>query len=164
VALPADDEWSRTSMPTIFNEKSSALSKLVIVCLTVLLAPGIIFYGHAEAKALFDQKPTPITLNSPRSTSNSLYSNALDTNSFPTAPDIIILSVLFDRTQGAFWSCFTDFQRQIRSISRAGHNGVPACTNPGLTSNEHEKYKSAALAQLPESLYSLSPPGLILRL
>lgn len=140
------------------------MSKLSAVWLIVLLALSIIFAGHADAKSLFDQRPASVTVTSPGSVSSSPRSNALDAKSFPTAPDIIILALPFDRAQEACWTRVTDYQRQIHGITRAGHGGAPLGTGHGCKFALHEPSKLAIPTSSSGSLSSSSPPGLILRL
>jgi len=140
------------------------VSKLSVVWLTALLALGIVFAGHAEAKALFEQRPATITAASLSSVSSSPHSNALGSNSFPTASDGIILALPFDRAQEAYWTRVTDYPRQIHGITRAGHGTAPLGTGHGCKFALHEQSKLAVSALSSGSLSSSSPPGLILRL
>jgi hypothetical protein len=88
------------------------VNKLIVICLTALLAMSISFAGHTEAKVLFDQRPASVAVSSPGAVSSSQLSNALNENSFPTAPDKMILALPFDRAQEA-WTQVNERQRQI---------------------------------------------------
>jgi hypothetical protein len=145
------------------KSKGEEVSKLTVVWLTALLTLGVIFTRHAEAKALFEQRPASVTVASPRSVSSSPHSTALDSNSFPRVPDIIT-ELLADVTQQPCWMQPAQYQRQIHGFARTEY-GVKLDTSRGCDpAQQGGQPKLAILESLSGSLSSLSPPGLILRL
>jgi hypothetical protein len=141
-----------------------SVNKLSVVLLTVLLALSIISVGHAEAKALFEQRPAEVNAASPGSVSSSPHSDGLDSLSFPTDLDIMILALSFVRTQETYWVRATDYQRQIDGITRARGGGTLLGTGHGYKFGLHKQSKLAIPILYSESLSSSSPPGLVLRL
>jgi len=149
-------------LPDNNQEQRGKVSKLTVGWLTALLALSIIFAGHAEAKAVFEQRQASVTVVAPLLVSSPLHST--DANSFPMVPDIIIPNPLADCAPGPYWTRPNDYQRQIYGITRTGHGGMPLGTGRGCKFAQHEQQELAIHVSSSGSLSSLSPPDLILRL
>lgn len=140
------------------------MSKRIVILLIAALALGIVFAGQAEAKMVVKQNSLPVNVAAPLSTLNLLHSGTSDSNPLPQVPYIIISGLLADWSPQPCWMQSAQNQRQIHGFARTGY-GVRLATSCGCELEQQGgQPKLAILEPLSESLSSLSPPGLIMRL
>jgi hypothetical protein len=137
------------------------MGKPAAILLIVALELGILFAGQ-QANTI--DKPGPVSLGilAPLSISGSLYSTTHDTNRLPTVWDVTLFDFLYGYTAQVYWARPGHNQKQIAAIARHGHGARLAGTRSQDSLPSGGQPPAVAAASL--SLYSLSPPGLILRL
>jgi hypothetical protein len=142
------------------------VSKRTVILLIVVLVSAIVFAGHAEANAVVKQSPTSVNVPAPFSVSGSLHYGTSDGNRLPTVPHTMIFDFLYDYTPQACWMQSTRYRGQIYGFARTGHVGIGIALGASHSCGfvQHDQSNSTIPMSSSESLSSLSPPGLILRL
>ncbi len=138
------------------------MSKPAAILLTVALELGILFAGQAQTQEVIQQSPISAGILAPLSASGSLHSNSPGVNHLPAVPDISLFDFLYGYTAALYWTRPTQNQKQITALFRSGHGVKSTGSRSGeiASSGRHPP----AAADISFHLYSLSPPGLILRL
>jgi hypothetical protein len=138
------------------------MNKPAALLLIIALELGIIFTGP-QAQAVVKQSPVSVNNLAPLSASGSLYSTTPEINRLPSVRDITIFDFLYGDTAPVCWTRPGQNQKQITAISRSGHGVRLTGSRNGEISSPGRPSKAAG--DIPSlSLYSLSPPGQILRL
>jgi hypothetical protein len=140
------------------------VSKRTVILLIVVLVSAIVFAGHAEANVVVRQSLTSVNVAAPLSMSNSLDSDTSDGNHVPTVPHTIISNSLYGCLSQAYWMQSTRYRGQIYGSARTWHGGIVQGASHSCGFVQHDQSKSTVPTSSLESLSSLSPPGLILRL
>jgi hypothetical protein len=139
------------------------VSKRTVILLIVVLVSAIVFAGHAEANVVVRQSLTSVNVAAPLSMSNSLDSDTSDGNHVPTVPHTIISNSLYGCLSQAYWMQSTRYRGQIYGFGHTWH-GKRIGAGHACGFVQPDQFKSAVSTSSLESLSSLSPPGLILRL
>jgi hypothetical protein len=139
------------------------VSKRTVILLIVVLVSAIILPGHAEANAVVTQSPTSVNILAPSSVSGSLHSGTSDGNHRPTVPHTMISDFLYGCLSQAYWMQSTRYRGQTYGFDRTWH-GKRIGAGHACGFVQPDQSKSAVPTSSLESLSSLSPPGLILRL